>query len=239
MSQLTSYTPIIHIDAAGRMWTLERAADLETLWDNMVADNEKAEKAKAEQTPDSPDAFTCDERLPYWTELWPSSIVLADFLAKNTQQIQGCICLDMGCGLGLCSLVGQWLGARVIGMDYEPEALHFARRNATINGVAQPLWTVMDWRAPAVQVHSVDFVWGGDIMYERRFVEPVLAFLDHVLNIGGKAWVAEPGRSVYSHFREALTARGWQAKAIHSATTNALYEQATPITVQLWELSRG
>ncbi|MFI3272258.1 MAG: 50S ribosomal protein L11 methyltransferase [Pseudomonadota bacterium] len=226
MAQLTSYTPIIHIDAAGRNWTLERAADLETLWDTMVADNEKAEY------------FQQDERLPYWTELWPSSIVLADFLAHNAKHIQGRTCLDMGCGLGLCSLVGQWLGASVVGMDYEPEALHFARRNATINHVAQPLWTVMDWRAPAVKAHSTDIVWGGDIMYERRFVEPVLAFLDHVLTPSGKAWVAEPGRSVYTHFHDALRAQGWHAKAVHTATTSALYTQAAPITVKLWELHR-
>ncbi len=226
MAQLTSYTPIIHIDAAGRNWTLERAADLETLWDNMVTDTSTAQN------------FNADERLPYWTELWPSSLILADWLALNAETIKGRHCLDMGCGLGLCSLVGQWLGAHVVGMDYEPEALHFARRNATINDVAQPLWTVMDWRTPAVKAHSMDIVWGGDIMYERRFVDPVLAFLDKVLTSDGKAWVAEPGRSVYSHFREALTAQGWHAKAVHTAKTKGLYEQAAPITVQLWELRR-
>lgn len=229
MEQLTSYTPIIHVEAAGHKWTLERAADLESLWDSMVEANDAHGKAQA---------FHEDERLPYWTELWPSSIVLADWLAHNAQEICGRHCLDMGCGLGLCSLVGQWLGARVVGMDYEAEALHFARRNATINHVTQPLWTVMDWRMPAVRAHSVDIVWGGDIMYERRFVEPVLDFLDHVLAPHGKAWVAEPGRSVYSHFREALASRSWHAKAVHTATTKALYEQSAPITVQLWELHK-
>lgn len=223
MDQLTSYTPIIHIEAAGRPWTLERAADLETLWENMD---------------DASHAFADDERLPYWTELWPSSLVLANWLADNAAHIKGRMCLDMGCGLGLCSLVGSWLGARVIGMDYEPEALHFAHRNATINAVPQALWTVMDWRNPAIAAQSIDVVWGGDIMYERRFVEPVLAFLDHVLAQNGKAWVAEPGRSVYNHFRDALDMRGWKAKPVHVATTSALYEQAAPITVHLWELHR-
>ena len=37
----------------------------------------------------------------------------------------------------LTALVAQWLGANVIGMDYEPEALRFARRNAEHNAVCR------------------------------------------------------------------------------------------------------
>lgn len=218
---LTTYTPVITVFAAGREWTLERAADLQTLWDNMVEAD-----------------FGDDERLPYWTELWPSSLVLADWLHDNAGRIRGRTCLDMGCGLGLCSLVGQWLGARVTGMDYEPEALFHARRNAERNRVPQPLWTVMDWRAPAVRRHAADLVWGGDIMYERRFVTPVLDFLDHVLAPCGAAWVAEPGRTVYNHFRETLDARGWHARRVLSSETASLYEQPESVTVHLWEITR-
>lgn len=212
---------VITVFAAGREWTLERAADLQTLWDNMVEAD-----------------FGDDERLPYWTELWPSSLVLADWLHDNAGRIRGRTCLDMGCGLGLCSLVGQWLGARVTGMDYEPEALFHARRNAERNRVPQPLWTVMDWRAPAVRRHAADLVWGGDIMYERRFVTPVLDFLDHVLAPCGAAWVAEPGRTVYNHFRETLDARGWHARRVLSSETASLYEQPESVTVHLWEITR-
>lgn len=221
MKKLSTYTPVITVEACGRQWTLHRAADLESLWQAM-AEND----------------FGDDERLPYWTELWPSSLVLADWLYASQERIKGRICLDMGCGLGLTALVGQWLGAHVLGMDYEPQALAFARRNATANGIAQPGWTVMDWRTPAVQHGCADLVWGGDIMYERRFVQPVLAFLDHALAPHGVAWVAEPGRTVYTAFREELDRRGWQAKRVHMAQTEALYEQPAPVTVHLWELSR-
>ena len=66
---LTEYTPHISVRAAGRLWRLSRAADLEQLWDAMTA---------------SPDDFD-DERLPYWTELWPSSVALAGWLAQQRQ----------------------------------------------------------------------------------------------------------------------------------------------------------
>lgn len=50
-SGLAAYCPQISVRAAGRLWRLERAADLEALWEAMTADA---------------DDFA-DERLPYWT----------------------------------------------------------------------------------------------------------------------------------------------------------------------------
>lgn len=217
-------TPL-HVRACGRQWLLHRAASLDALWDAMTAD---------EASP----AFE-DERIPYWTELWPSSVVLAEWLTLQRAALAGVPCLDMGCGLGLTAMVGAWLGARVLAMDYEPEAVRFARRNALANGIASPLFTVMDWRHPAVGRGSVARVWGGDIMYEKRFVQPVLRFLEHALTRGGKAWIAEPGRSVYDAFRHALHGMGWQGRRVHSATVEPLYAQPVRVTVHVWELERA
>ena len=100
---LTEYTPHISVRAAGRLWRLSRAADLEQLWDAMTA---------------SPDDFD-DERLPYWTELWPSSVALAGWLAQQRQCIAGQHCQDIGCGLCLTAKLGQWLGAKMTALDYE------------------------------------------------------------------------------------------------------------------------
>ena len=219
---LTEYTPHICVRAAGRVWRLSRAADLEQLWDAMTA---------------APDDFE-DERLPYWTELWPSSVALAGWLAQQQQTITGQTCLDMGCGLGLTAMVGQWLGAQVTAMDYEEDALHFAFCNAALNDVPQPLWTAMDWRRPAVRAQSMHRIWGGDIMYEKRFVAPVLRFLDHALAPGGAAWVAEPGRSVYDAFLHALQNGGWQGRRVYTETVEPLYAQPVPVTVHVWEICR-
>ena len=212
---------LITARCAGRRWQLERAANLEELWDAMTEDA---------------DAFE-DERIPYWTELWPSSLVLADWLALRRADIAGRACLDLGCGLGLTALVGQWLGARVLAMDYEEAALAFARRNADINGVDRPLWALMDWRRPGLARHAFARIWGGDIMYEKRFVAPVLRLLAHALAPVGAAWVAEPGRTVYEAFRHALSAEGWTARRVHAAKVDAPDGQGSP-TVAIWELTR-
>ena len=135
-------------------------------------------------------------------------------------------------------MVGQWLGAQVIGMDYEEEALRFASLNARHNGVTSPLWTVMDWRQPAVRPRSIFRLWGGDIMYEKRFVAPVMHFLSHVLSDDGAAWVAEPGRGVYEAFLQALHGGGLEGRRVFTERVEPLYAQPVPVTVAVWEIRR-
>ena len=85
----------------------------------------------------------------------------------------------------------------------------------------------------------MDFVWGGDIMYERRFVQPVLALFARVLKQGGRAWVAEPGREVYQAFLQGLDSGGWRGRRVHVQKVDALYAQTVPVTVAVWEIARG
>ena len=217
------YTPNITVSAANRDWRLSRAGNIEELWESMVADG----RASA------------DEHIPYWTELWPASLVLSEWLSLNSPAIEGRICLDVGCGIGLTALVGQSLGARVLAMDYEFEALRHASRNAAQNRVESPLWVAMDWARPALAEESVDLVWGGDIMYERRFVHPVLDLCARVLKPGGRFWVAEPGRSVYDAFLAALPEKGFGGRKVYQGKTHGIYEQPQEVTVTIWEITRA
>ncbi len=213
---------LIEVEACGRSWRLIRPTDLESLWESMTDE-----------------AFTEDERLPYWVELWPASLALAEHLLRERENICRGVCLDLGCGLGLTALVASWLGARVIGMDYEPAALSYARQNALVNEVAQPCWLVMDWRLPAIAPRSCLHIWGGDIMYEKRFVGPVFDFLEHTLAPGGRAWVAEPARGVYDAFQQAAEAGGWSSRRILLTEVEPLHMQPSNIRVNLWELARA
>ena len=222
MTPYSRYTPEIIVPAAGRDWVLHRPSDLESLWESMTDDE-----------------FGDDERLPYWVELWPASIALADWMREQRAHIRGRLCLDMGCGLGLTAMAASSLGARVIAMDYEPEALRYARKNADANNVPQPLWAAMDWRRPAVAAKSVECIWGGDIMYERRFVDPVLRFISHALAPGGRVWMAEPNRDVYQYFRSALFHDGWTARPVYTGRLAAIYQQPERVSVTLWEIARG
>ncbi|MBU1229392.1 MAG: methyltransferase domain-containing protein [Proteobacteria bacterium] len=192
-----------------RLWRLSRPADLESLWQNLGQGGPGAA------------GWDEDERLPYWVELWPAAVLLARWVARNRDLVRGRLCLDAGCGLGLSALVAASAGGRVLAFDYEPEALAYAKRNVALNrellgGNAPPLFAVMDWRRPALARGAADLLLGADILYERRFFEPVAALLDHALAPDGVAWIADPERSVSAPVWERLAALGWRVTTPHS-----------------------
>ena len=206
----------INVHAAGRSWLLERPADLESLWQSMDEDDPKAE-----------------EHIPYWVELWPATLALCGWLAR--QELRGRRCLDLGCGLGLSALQASSLGAQVVGMDFERDALRFAARNARINAVPSPLWVCMDWNRPGFKPGSFDRIWGGDVFYEQRFFDPLEKLLLHCLAPGGRVWFGDPERSVSSTVWARFIRRGWLVK--NQGREVVPFDQAR-MTVNVWELSR-
>jgi len=201
----------------GRNWLLQRTNDLETLWANMGREE-----------------FGEDERMPYWAELWPSSLLLCRWLFRNREPLNGRACLDIGCGLGLTGIVGAWLGARVVGMDHQWPAVYFCRENAALNGVTGPLWVQMDWRAPGFRPHAFDFMWGGDIVYETRFYQPLTKLFKDHLAPGGRIWLAEPKRSVSAPVWERLAGDGFCVKKLF---TEPVPVEGYHVTVNLWEMT--
>ncbi|MGE4291877.1 MAG: methyltransferase [Desulfovibrio sp.] len=218
MHNLTQSVQRLKVHAAGRDWLLERTGDMESLWDEM-----------------DQEAFGEDERLPYWAEIWPASVLLCERLCRERTRIAGRPCLDLGCGLGLTALVGSWLGARVVAVDYEDRALRFAKGNAELNGVPQPLWAVMDWRFPGLAASAFEFIWGGDILYEKRFFEPLEALFARSLAPGGEIWLGEPERTVSRPVWERLEERGWRCDMVLREKV-ALGGQNQ--TVRLWRVTR-
>jgi predicted nicotinamide N-methyase len=173
------------VRAAGREWLITRTADLDDLWERM-------------------DDLDGDERIPYWTEIWPAAAAMAEWLLEKAADVRGLMGVDLGCGLGLTTMAGCLAGARVLCLDYEFDAVKHALRNAGLNNVPPPLATMMDWREPAVKPGSFSFVWGADVLYEKRFAPGVARFLDYALEPGGRAWLADPGRNFFAEFDSEL-----------------------------------
>ncbi len=101
-----------------------------------------------------------------------------------------------------------------------------------------PAWLAMDWRHPAIAPRSMPYIWAGDIMYERRFAQPILNFLDYALSPGGTVWIAEPCRTVYDMFRATIIGRRWMCRCVLETKTESLYPQERPVPVRVWEIRR-
>ena len=150
-----------------------------------------------------PSTFRGDERLPYWAELWPSSVELARS-CLGISNLAGRRVLELGCGLGLAGIAAASRGARVLLTDYEPDALRFARYNASKNlswDVIEERVEVrlLDWRSDE-EVGQFDMIMGADVVYEQRNFLPILKFVRRALRREGCAVFTDPDRSTGMSF---------------------------------------
>ncbi len=149
-----------------------------------------------------------DERLPYWTEIWPSAFAVAGRVVAAGRAWVGKRVLDLGCGLGLAGVAAGRCGAKVCLCDYDPQAVRFAAMNWVANVGGSPPALVMDWREPAF-LASFDLILAADIVYEKRFYEPVIRAFGWLLKPGGEVWLGEPDRPFSADFFEAMDASGY------------------------------
>ncbi|MDX6425868.1 MAG: hypothetical protein QOD52_1273 [Gaiellaceae bacterium] len=135
-------------------------------------------------------AFERDEFLPYWAELWPASIALAGALPD----VGGLRVVELGCGLGVPSLVAAARGAEVTATDWATDAIDLLRENATRNGLELHA-EVRDWREPWPA--RFDLALAADVLYEQRNVEPLL---ERLRELAPKALVGLAGRPYEAEF---------------------------------------
>lgn len=189
------------LSVAGRELTLQIPRDLEALF--------------------TEEAFAREEFVPYWAELWPSALALAEVLGSVSP---GTRVLEIGCGLGVPSLVAALHGLDVTAADWAPDAIGVLRDNAARNAADLTLreWS---WTSdPAALAPPFDLVLAADVLYERRNVDPLLAVLPA---LGREVWIADPGRLPTPEFLERAAAtwavdrldhRGPEAVTVHRLT---------------------
>ena len=139
-----------------------------------------------------------DEFLPYWAELWPAGVGLAR--ALDGRALRGVPVLELGCGLGLPSIVAARAGGRVLATDWSGAALELLHENAARNDVVLETMRA-DWTRPDELLARGPFplVLAADVLYERR-TAPVLA--DLLPRLGDEVLLADPGRPPLEEFLE-------------------------------------
>lgn len=154
--------------------------------------------------------FAQDEYLPYWATLWPAARLLAGEIAQSHAFDTGTHVLDLGAGLGLTTLVLLSRGCLVTAADHDADALALLCENARRNDLPLPTPLLLDWHSQRPAARSARIV-AADVLYERRQLAAIAAFLGDVLVPGGVAWLCDPNRQVADAFPEVAAARGLSA----------------------------
>lgn len=149
------------------------------------------------------DIHKTDERIPYWTEIWPSALALSRYIISENTRIAGKNVLEVGAGLGLPSLVASAYTDTVVCSDYFQDALTFSKRNASLNGATHIQHRLIDWRN--YEGAKFDIILASDVAYEKRFFPDLPAAFKNMMHDDSEVWMSEPGRLFTAPFIESLS----------------------------------
>jgi predicted nicotinamide N-methyase len=197
---------------------IEHALQNNTYWDGITVDGKTFMIRRVENIDKlietiSDEEFKEDERFPYWAEIWPSSIALSEYVLENKDEFSGRKILELGCGLGLVGIVLTSIGSDVVFTDHDSYALQFTQENFYRNFKRPASVELLDWRDPGGR-QSFDIIVAADIIYEKRWLEPVLNVLDKKLATDGKAYIADPDRTVGRHVFELMNEKNWYRQSL-------------------------
>jgi predicted nicotinamide N-methyase len=142
---------------------------------------------------------------PLFGQLWPAGRQLAE--AMHGFAVQGKRILELGCGIGLASLVLQQRGADVTATDVHPLAETFLAYNAALNGLPAVSYRRLDWSRPLPALGAFDLIIASDVLYERGQVERIAAVIaayaaaevDVVLVDAGRGFANPLARALLVH----------------------------------------
>jgi predicted nicotinamide N-methyase len=178
---------------------------------------------------DHPDVI--DERIPYWLEIWPSAFVLSNHLIDRGLISDGVQSLELGCGIGLPSMVCKKMGGIPHLTDYTEEAMSFAEANWNINFNEPMLKSKMDWREPNTNI-KYPILLASDVAYEKRSFEYLIKSFKSLVTEDGIIVMSEPSRKVAVSFIESLPYNGFE---VESFNYQGFFE-GSPYCVNVYEL---
>ena len=175
--------------AADRTFTLAAPADPDQVLDS-IGDEE----------------YEKDRFLPYWAEQWPSARPLLDYLLQQSVPDDWYIG-ELGCGLGFVTAILTSCRPNVmVATDISPEGCRFAACNCTMNAGRSHI-VCSDWRNLPFK-SRFDAIVASDVLYEERWIEPVIHGIRLLVKPGGIAWFSDPCRRFWPQFKNRLADYG-------------------------------
>lgn len=159
---------------------------------------------------------------PLFGLLWPSALHLAAQLARRRVCANEKI-LEIGCGLGLASMVGHSRGALITASDCHPLAGDFLRENLLLNDLCTSLrykhgqWGDVCSESIAdeglVQLSSrYDLIIGSDLLYDRDMPFELAAFIDQHAVEEAEVWIVDPNRGHRPAFNRHMAELGFDLR---------------------------
>ena len=146
---------------------------------------------------------------PLFGMVWPSARMLAN--AMQSQDIVDKRILEVGCGLGLASLVLQRRLGDITASDRHPLTQLFLNENARINSLPMVKYQTGQWDRNNPALGRFDLIIASDVLYERSHPEMLAGFLDQHAQEDATIIVVDPDRGNRNAFTRAMQRLGYVA----------------------------
>lgn len=163
---------------------------------------------------------------PLFGLLWPSGAHLAARLALRPV-LAGERILELGCGLGLASLVAHRRGADVTASDCHPLAGAFLLENLRLNGLLPMKYRHGQWGGTGLTAadtapgdrpdHTTDntlsgrfeLIIGSDLLYERDAQGHLAHYIQQHATAVAEVWIVDPDRGNRPAFNRQMAGLGF------------------------------
>lgn len=164
-------------------------------------------------TPEEQKDPFAEDLCPYFGILWPAAEGLAIYLNDHPELVKGKSVLELGCGLGLPSIVASHLGGKVLATDFHPDVEEYFKRNCR-HSVIHCDYQRLNWREERTDLGLYDVVMGSDVLYESKHPSEVAKGLIKFVAPGGTIILSDPGRSYLQQFVTAMNQEGFKDELI-------------------------
>ena len=152
--------------------------------------------------------------------VWPSSEVLARTLYEY--QTKGKRILEVGCGIGLTSLMLNHQNEDITATDYHPEVQKMLEDNSVLNNDTKIPFVRMGWADETDTLGKFDLIIGSDLLYERDHIDLLSNFINNHVNDECEIILIDPGRSNHSKFTQRMVELGYEHSYTKPDTTEYL-----------------
>ena len=144
---------------------------------------------------------------PLFGIIWASSEVLAHLMFDY--EIEGVRILEVGCGIGLASLVLNHRQADITSTDYHPEAEAFLQENTKLNNGPEIPFIRTGWGDTNTSLGTFDLIIGSDLLYERDHAADLSQFIDQHSKAQCDVIIVDPGRGQFARFSKKMSHFGY------------------------------
>lgn len=148
-----------------------------------------------------------DAQWGHFGQSWPAGQTLAH--AMHGFEIEDKRILELGCGIGLASLVLQRRGAEVIASDVHPLTEVFLAYNAALNELPSVRYRQLDWDVPLPTLGLFDLIIASDVLYERGQAERLTEVIARHAAPVAEVVLTDPGRGNSARFSRLMHAQGF------------------------------